>query len=389
LAGPPVATAGFLRTNWETQPLAIDRDSPRYFAALPGLDAVDELITATACGSSRSGDDGRLVRAEQDGTLSQRSFRLGPRGFPDIQDVYRAYDDGYSVVLNRLHFRSSSVATLCRKLEAELHHPVGANLYLTPRNGQGFLPHMDTHDVFILQLHGTKEWHVASPVRELPLATDPQPANISMAEHQKYLLEPGDVLYLPRGFPHEAATSASSSLHLTVGIHVYRWLDLLTDCLRLLADKETPLRTALVPGFLDRPVDQVRVRDLAGQLAAALAGSKLAELASSRLGDDLVAAGKAADPGHFRSLDAIADLTDESALVRSPELFCRVRVDGGEARIVFAGNYVSGPAAIAPALRFAAERERFRVGELPGELSVQDRIDLVSRLVSEGLLHIL
>ena len=54
--------------------------------------------------------------------------------------------------------------------------------------------------------------------------------------------------------------------------------------------------------------------------------------------------------------------------------------------IEFATNYVSGPAPLEPALRFVAEHERFAVSELPGELTPEDKLDLVNRLVSEGLL---
>src|SRR5439155_22754137 len=39
------------------------------------------------------------------------------------------------------------------------------------------------------------------------------------------VLRPGDTLYLPRGWPHEARTSDTDSLHLTIGIKVYAWID--------------------------------------------------------------------------------------------------------------------------------------------------------------------
>ena len=67
---------------------------------------------------------------------------------------------------------------------------------------------------------------------------------------------------------------------------------------------------------------------------------------------------------------------------------CRVGTTADEATIAFANNYVSGPLRLEPALRFVAEHERFAVRELPGGLSVEDKLDLVSRLVSEGLLTI-
>ena len=47
---------------------------------------------------------------------------------------------------------------------------------------------------------------------------------------------PGDTLYLPRGWLHEALTSDTDSLHITVGVNVYTWLDALRAALDELAD---------------------------------------------------------------------------------------------------------------------------------------------------------
>ena len=136
----PVAVDDFLHTYWETAPLLIDREEPGHLSVLPGLDDLDELITTTTSGRARSINDGRLVRTDPDGAVSSRELPLDGEGIPDIHDIYRAYYGGYTLVLNRLHRRSRAVSLLCRAIEAALHHPVGANLYLTPRTGQGFRP---------------------------------------------------------------------------------------------------------------------------------------------------------------------------------------------------------------------------------------------------------
>jgi bifunctional lysine-specific demethylase and histidyl-hydroxylase NO66 len=381
----PIPASVFFRTYWEAEPLLISREEPGYFADLPGLDAVDELITATTSGPARSMDDGRMVKTDRRGVVSERRIRLGSNGIPDIQDIYRAYHDGYSVVVNQVHRRSATVALLCRTLESALHHPIGVNLYLTPRGSQCFRPHVDNHDVFILQLHGVKEWHISSPSNDLPLAWTKHGLAGSLEEFREFTLGPGDMLYVPRGFPHEAMTSSSSSLHLTVGVHVYRWINLVSEALLILADERIGFGTALPPKFLDAPLD-TRAAQFANDLALAITDSSLLERAKVRLSSRLLGAGKAAGRGHFRSIDAIAGLTSESALVRAPGLLCRVRSTSKETMIEFATNHVSGPLLLEPALTFIAEREQFAVFELPGELSTEDKIDLVNRLISEGLL---
>jgi bifunctional lysine-specific demethylase and histidyl-hydroxylase NO66 len=382
----PVTTETFFRAHWEAEPLLVTRNDPDHFAELPGLDAVDEIVTATTSGSAGSIEDGSVVRTDQSGSRTQRPIRLLDNGIPDIQDVYRAYHNGHSVVVNHVDRRSAPVARLCRALESALHHRVGANMYLTPQGGQGFPLHIDNHDVFILQLHGAKEWRVGSPPGNLPLADTKYGPVEFTGDARVYTLAPGDALYLPRGFPHEAVTTSSSSLHLTIGIHAFTWADLLSEALHLLAHEQVEFRVGLPPGFLDTPIDSAQLSKLAADLASALVDESLAERAMGRLGARLLGASKAANRGQFRSIDAISSLTGESVARRAPGFLCRVRSTSGRASIEFATNYVSGPLRLEPAMKFIEEHERFAVGDLPGQISNEDKVSLVGRLVSEGLL---
>jgi hypothetical protein len=375
----PTAPAYFLDNHWEKKPHLVGRKDPAYFGELPGLDSVDELIVATASAATRPRDDGSLVRTGPDGTISQREFPIGADGLPDIHSVYRAYSDGYSIVLNRVHRRSAVVTLLCQRLEGQLHHRVGANLYLTPRGAQGFRRHVDDHDVLVLQLHGVKEWIVTSP-------SEAEPSQRETSD--KFTLRKGDTLYIPRGFPHEAVTTQSSSLHLTVGIHAFAWGDLLVEALKLAAEDEPVMTSALPPGFLDQTVNG-QIAELAQQLAKAVTDPALVERAKSRLGERLIAARGVPTAGHFHSIDAALGVTTESAVGCAPGMRCLVRVTSSEAIIQFGDNHVSGPSWIAPALRFIAGAGEFVVGDLPGELSPTDKVDLVTRLISEGLLNVI
>src|SRR3546814_1501771 len=108
----------------------------------------------------------------------------------------------------------------CRELEGALGHAVQANAYLTPPGAAGLTPHHDTHDVFVLQVHGTKHWIIREPLVEAPL--DRHRSDHELAAEQPVLFEadmaPGDCLYLPRGFIHSAAAQEGVSLHLTIGV---------------------------------------------------------------------------------------------------------------------------------------------------------------------------
>ncbi|MFF2012365.1 cupin domain-containing protein [Streptomyces sp. NPDC058195] len=383
----PIASPEFFGAHWEKRPLLIERGNVDYFAGIPGLDSVDDLITSTCGGDPRTSGDVRIIRNDQKGNSSELAPRLHGNGTPDIQDIYRAYQEGYSIVVNGIHLRSAAVANLSRNLEGNLHHRVGVNMYLTPQRGQGFAPHVDTHDVFILQLHGVKHWHVGKPSKGLPLA-GAERESFEFLDYSEFTLNPGDALYLPRGFPHEAVTSRSSSLHLTVGIHAYRWADFMTEAIAVAADDSVTFREALPPGFLDEPFEAGRISDVLESFVAAIQNGPLAERAKARLGDKLFRDVKAVGSRHFRSLDSIGGLNLDSLVFRTPSFFCKVRSNSSEARIDFSTNFVSGPPHLESALNFIAEYHQFTVRDIPEVLSAQEKIDLVSRLVSEGLLQI-
>jgi hypothetical protein len=218
--------------------------------------------------------------------------------------------------------------------------------------------------VLVAQLHGEKLWRL-DPDREIKLG-------------------PGDLLYVPAGLPHEAVTGPTASLHLTIGVHAFTWADLVTEVM-----SQVPgLRAALPPGFPARPPSPAGLAGLTAELTAALRDDDLVRDAMVTLSGRLYRTGNAAVPGQFGAIDRLASLTERTGLRRAAGMHCRVRTVDGQATIEFAGNYVSGPPAIEPALRYIAAHEEFTAAGLPGELSRKDRLSLVDRLVSEGLLSV-
>ena len=382
----PMEPADFLDAFWEKGPAHVKRADAAYYRALPGLGDVDGLITTTFYGGpGKTG--GRLVRTERDGRLTERPFRTETDGIADIHDIYRRYDDGYTVVLNGIHGRSPAVGALCRELESDFQHPVGANLYLTPRNAQGFRAHVDSHDVVVAQIHGVKEWRVGATASQAsPTAASPGTPITSVPDARGYHLTPGDALYIPRGYAHEAVTQSSSSLHLTIGIQVLTWADLFAEALRLATQDNPELRQALPVGHLGGPLDPARLAATVAHFDAVTRASVL-EAARVSLGSRLLRR-QAATAGHFSSLDAVSDLTVDSVVARGFDGPCRLRATGERVVADYPGNYLSVPLFLAPALEHAVHTRTFTVGSIPGDLSDDAKVDFVGRLVSEGFLSV-
>ena len=141
--------------------------------------------------------------------------------------VLAEFEAGATIVLQGLHHSWLPLARYCRQLEAYLGHPAQANAYYTPRGSQGLPVHHDTHEVISLQVAGEKRWLVYEPALELPLKNQRYSSELG-APGEPVLdvtLRAGDTMYLPRGWLHQALTSDSDSLHITVGVNVRRWID--------------------------------------------------------------------------------------------------------------------------------------------------------------------
>lgn len=282
------------------------------------------------------------------------------------------FADGATIVLQALHHTWPPLAEFCRGLEAELGHPVQANAYYTPAGSQGFGVHHDSHDVLCLQVAGEKSWLVYEPLLELPLKEQRYSKHLGEAGPVTHdlTLRAGDTLYLPRGWLHEALTSESDSLHITIGINVYTRLDALRAAVESLADDVELRRTLdgdgeLPAGLLER-------------LEARLAPEEVLRRQRRRF----VATRRPILPGQLT--EARAEVELKTALERRPTVIAELE----GTTLVFEGKRVAFPERVRDELEalFAAE-DGFRAAELPGELDAAGRLVLVRRLIREGFLR--
>lgn len=165
-------------------------------------------------------------------------------------------DDGCTLQFHQPQHHSAELAGLMARLEAELGCLVGSNAYLTPAGAQGLAPHHDDIEAFVLQVEGRKHWRVYEPVVELPRGPsgDLDAADLGQPALE-VVLEPGDVLYFPRGWVHQADTPADTiSTHITISTYQrHTWGDLLAASVPLgidaACDASVELRRGLPPRF--------------------------------------------------------------------------------------------------------------------------------------------
>ncbi len=297
----------------------------------------------------------------------------------DVPRIAAEWEAGATIVLQALHVHWHPLAVFCRQLEDALGHGVQANAYWTPRGSQGFAVHHDTHDVLVLQVAGEKRWLLYEPLLELPLKHQRwSPALGEPGEPNDDLtLRAGDTLYLPRGWLHQAETSATDSLHLTIGITAYTWLDAVRAALAE-CEGELPFRRGVVDGTNG--------------------SDELLELLRDRLGPEDVERRRRRRFLDGRSPireDALTQLRElerldgETFVERRPTVVADLEEDGEGTTLVFEGREVRLPGQARAELVACFEAEEpFRADDLPGELDVEGRLVLVRRLVREGFLRV-
>ena len=346
---------------------------PDELAAYLSLADADRLLTATAVRTPSI----RLVR---DGTvLPEKGYTRGATlagrsltGLVDGRTAVEEFRTGATVVFQGLHRSFPPLVDLVSELELELGHPCQANAYLTPPGSQGFAVHADTHDVFVLQTAGSKQWELHAP-----------PGHPEQGVEQP-LLEPGHVMYLPTGTPHAARAQDTVSLHITIGINQLTWRGLVERSLSSLA-AEVPAEH-LPAGYLEDP------QALAHQLGRHL--SDIADRLRSVEPDTVLEAEVrrflTSRPPRLEGalLDglAVGDIDDDTLLRRRPGHPCVLLGKGARLEVLLGDRILDVPARIRPALEEVRRRTELRPRDLP--LDEPSRLVLARRLVREGLLRI-
>src|SRR5918993_361258 len=215
------------------------------------------------------------------------------------------------------------------------------------------------------------------PGLELPLRNQKYTAEMGGPGEPVHdlVLRPGDMLYLPRGWLHEALTSDSDSLHLTVGVNVVTWLDAFKAALEECGD-ELGFRRSIGDGDM-------------GELVDVLRGRLTADAVERRAAEKLARTRRPIRDGQLFQLRAIDELDVDTEVELRETVLVHASEHNGSFELTFDGKEVAFPARIRDEVSWVLERDDpFTAADLPGDLDDESRLVLVRRLIREGLLRI-
>lgn len=383
----PRSLAEFLDHDWERQALILERGNANYYGELLTFEDVNAFMARNDIRYPYL----RLVKNGRELPLVDYAddFVYGNNIFPGLLDndkVFHHYAEGATLSFQIFQKCMEELSRFCNAMEARLRFQVQVNIFVTPPGSKGFTAHYDDHSFFILQVSGKKHWKLYDSPVELPLqefrrrATTPD-----LGEPREITLAAGDLLYLPRGFYHEAHTSDETSVHITLGIFPFTWVQVFQ---RLLDEAKEDVEFRRAP--MDYLTPGASAATLQGQfevLARKLAASYPVEQLFSGLFRH--AASKQIVDGRDRLLDLsrLADLDDETWLTMRPVQWA-LRGDAGTIALTFYDKTIRFPAAVEATLREILVLARLRPCDLQTPLDPASRLNVVRKLVKEGLLSL-
>jgi ribosomal protein L16 Arg81 hydroxylase len=376
----PVPNERFFQQNWEKRPLVVNRDQACYFSSLLSLDEVDRVITTL----DRHYPDISLKQAGREISSSEYTVRGDAI---DVAKLYQLFEEGATIALSFLDTVVPSLALFCLSLESEFSFPFQTNIYLTPPGAQGAKVHYDTHDVFVLQVAGSKKWTMYGTPVELPLAEQDFDSSIHEqgAPTLEFELKAGDVAYIPRGVVHDARSTETVSLHITAGILRYTWADLLLEFVAGACLNDPAFRKALPPGFARPDFDRTEARETLQNLVQKTWEKSSFDASLDRFVDEFISACPPLLEGQMAQMASLDRLTLDSVAGARQGVVSRLQLGEDRAWVDCYGRRISFPAHALEAVRFALYHARFRVRDLPGGLDDRSKLTLVRRLVREGL----
>jgi len=299
-----------------------------------------------------------------------------------------AFARGATLLVPGLQRSSDRIGTLCRLFDnAFLSHGIPlakaifANAYLTPAATQGFGAHYDDHCVLVLQISGTKSWVVNAPDHALPVnrCTSVVPDDALGKPILEVTLQSGDVLYIPRGFPHSARSTEQTSLHLTLGMHTKPWSSILAP----LANHAQEMRASIRPIEPDRDPATVPLGDhIIRHLATVDPSGVIMGLISESLSSLPPLAGE-----RIETLTN-AVLSQDTELARASEVLVMLSNRGERVALHHPGGKIELPQAAHDALAFVADTDVFKVSDIPEGKAAFDKVELAKLLIRKGIVTI-
>ncbi len=226
-----LSPATFMKRHWQKKPLLIRQAIPGF---VPPLDrrALFQLATSEAVES-------RLV------TQAARGWQLRHGPFATLPPLKRAQ---WTLLVQGVDLHDDAAHALMQRFRFVPDARLDDLMVSWASDGGGVGPHFDSYDVFLLQATGRRRWRIGRQ-RDLSLREDVPLKILSHFEpEQEWVLEPGDMLYLPPRWAHDGIAEGGDCMTCSIGFRSPQRGGLAAELLQRLADEHEDTALYRDPG---------------------------------------------------------------------------------------------------------------------------------------------
>ena len=304
------------------------------------------------------------------------------------QLINEYHERAYTVRLPDVTDITPQLSEFTRALEMVFEKPVGVVIFWS-QAGAAAPVHHDEIDVIVLQITGSKRWFISQEPATLPntwkgIGEGPPP----LGRYSTYDVEPGDLLYVPRGTAH-TVQSTSESIHLSIGFVPVTVRDSLNAVLDHLSDVDKTLRTD-VGLRADNVASGQASQSIIEQVRLGL--KKLSEQCQS---DEFILQAMAKRRSRMiyelpklKTNKNIASINLKSKVKHTPLSIAQLIATPDILDWRQPKEQILIHPGAEQALRFILAKQEFTVVDIPGELGDDVKVALVMRFLSNGFLQI-
>ncbi|CAN7287679.1 JmjC domain-containing protein [Rhizobacter sp. LjRoot28] len=178
----------FMKRHWQRKPLLIRQAVP----GAVGLPSRSELFAL----AGEEGVESRLI-VHDDAGWTLRHGPIPRRAFPKIEQPR------WTVLVQGVDLHVDAAHALISQFRFVPDARLDDLMISWASDGGGVGPHVDAYDVFLLQVQGRRRWRIGR-MRDTTLVPDvPLRLLQNFEPEEEFLLEPGDMLYLPPNWAHD------------------------------------------------------------------------------------------------------------------------------------------------------------------------------------------
>lgn len=336
----------FLRTHWNRSPRLEQRGLPDFYDGLLSIHDVDRVLASY----SRNGSD----------TLDRDL---------DIDAALRRLEQGAALVLEDAQNQIPALALVCRSIQAELGFRCSMAIEVTmPSNKPHPFEAVPSH-IFVLQIAGRRDWRTESS--ELP---------------DDFVLEAGDLLYLPPGCVCQHRSTGDESITAILTVSPPRWVDMTGD--------KTLIDGISIPETLSEPLPPRWIHRGRAEIVSELsrrwrhADDMISvEAAVAQLIQDEVRAFPLDLRGRLIETLNPREIRDDTLFAGRTDLLWTIEQNGVVTRLIAGPMTIDLRPALNEAVEFCLTSQRFALPDIPGGQPVDDYRSLLNTLTRNVLVR--